>query len=206
MTIYAVDTLPQGMPYLVMQYIAGKSVQDLIDGGQAPELAEILRIGSQAAGAALAGALHAQGLVHRDIKPANILLENGVERVKITDFGLAWAVDDDTISRSGVRWHAAIHVARTGPAASPSITGPTCSAWAAPSTPSAPASPPPRPFQHGHPEEGLRGHRRGRSEADYRDPSLAGHDHQAAVRAGRPAKRYRPGGRGRRPAGLLPGP
>ncbi len=99
-TIYAVDTLPQGIPYLVMQYIAGKSVQDLIDGGQAPELAEILRIGSQAA-SALAAA-HAQGLIHRDIKPANILLENGVERVKITDFGLARAVDDDTISRSGV--------------------------------------------------------------------------------------------------------
>ena len=99
-TIHAVDTLPQGVPYLVMQYIAGKSVQELIDRGKAPELAEILRIGSQAAGALAAA--HAQGLIHRDIKPANILLENGVERVKITDFGLARAVDDDTISQSGV--------------------------------------------------------------------------------------------------------
>ena len=99
-TIHAVDTLPQGVPYLVMQYIAGKSVQELIDRGRAPELPEILRIGSQAA-RALAAA-HAQGLIHRDIKPANILLENGVERVKITDFGLARAVDDNTISHSGV--------------------------------------------------------------------------------------------------------
>ncbi len=99
-TIYAVDTLPQGVPYLVMQYIAGKSLQDLIDGGRAPELTEILRIGSQAAGALAAA--HAQALIHRDIKPANILLENGVERVKITDFGLARAVDYDTISHSGV--------------------------------------------------------------------------------------------------------
>jgi serine/threonine protein kinase/Tol biopolymer transport system component len=99
-TIHAVDTLPQGVPYLVMQYVAGKSVQELIDRGKAPELAEILRIGSQAA-IALAAA-HAQGLIHRDIKPANILLENGVERVKITDFGLARAVDDATMTQSGV--------------------------------------------------------------------------------------------------------
>ena len=98
--IHAVDTSPKGVPYLVMQYIAGKSVQELIDRGKAPELVEILRIGSQAAGALAAA--HAQGLIHRDIKPANILLENGVERVKITDFGLARAVDDATMTRSGV--------------------------------------------------------------------------------------------------------
>ena len=48
---------------------------------------EVLRIGMQVA-AGLAAA-HAQGLTHRDIKPANILLENSVQRVKITDFGLA---------------------------------------------------------------------------------------------------------------------
>ena len=47
-------------------------------------------------------AAHAQGLVHRDIKPANILLENGVERVKITDFGLARAADDASLTQSGV--------------------------------------------------------------------------------------------------------
>jgi len=53
------------------------------------------------AAAGLAAA-HAQGLVHRDIKPANILLENGVERVRITDFGLARAVDDVSQTQSGV--------------------------------------------------------------------------------------------------------
>ena len=46
-------------------------------------------------------AAHAQGLVHRDIKPANILLENGIERVKITDFGLARSVDDVRITQAG---------------------------------------------------------------------------------------------------------
>ena len=61
-------------------------------------LKDILRIGIQIA-AGLAAA-HAQGLVHRDIKPANILLENGKERVLITDFGLARAVDDASFTRS----------------------------------------------------------------------------------------------------------
>jgi uncharacterized protein (TIGR03067 family) len=97
-TIHAVDEA-NGLPYLVMQYIDGMSLQDRIDRVGALELKEILRIGAQAA-SGLAAA-HAQGLIHRDIKPANILLENGVQRVKITDFGLARAIDDASVTQSG---------------------------------------------------------------------------------------------------------
>ncbi|HEV3146633.1 MAG TPA: TIGR03067 domain-containing protein, partial [Gemmataceae bacterium] len=87
-------------PYLVMQLIEGVSLQERLDKTGPLELKQILRIGLQTA-RGLAAA-HAQGLVHRDIKPANILLENGVERVKITDFGLARAVDDASVTTSGV--------------------------------------------------------------------------------------------------------
>ena len=89
-----------GLPYLVMEYIAGRSLQDRLDKGGPLDVAEVLRIGRQAA-EGLAAA-HAQGLVHRDVKPANILLENGVERVKLTDFGLARAADDASLTQSGV--------------------------------------------------------------------------------------------------------
>jgi serine/threonine-protein kinase len=89
-----------GLPYLVMPYIRGSSLQKRLDAQGTFTTAEILRIGMQTA-AALAAA-HAQGLVHRDIKPANILLEDGVERLTITDFGLARAADDASLTRSGV--------------------------------------------------------------------------------------------------------
>jgi len=98
-SIHAVDEA-KGLPYFVMQYIAGRSLQQRIDDSGALEVKEILRIGMQTA-SGLAAA-HAQGLVHRDIKPANILLENGVERVKITDFGLARAVDGNRVTQTGV--------------------------------------------------------------------------------------------------------
>ncbi len=88
------------LPYLVMPYVRGRSLQKRLDDHGHMELKEVLRVGCQVA-AGLAAA-HAQGLVHRDIKPANILLEDGVERVTITDFGLARAVDDATLTRSGV--------------------------------------------------------------------------------------------------------
>ncbi|MGI8977829.1 MAG: protein kinase domain-containing protein [Pirellulaceae bacterium] len=90
----------ESLPYLVMPYVRGTSLQRRLDREGSLSLQEVLRIGSQIA-AGLAAA-HAQGLVHRDIKPANILLEDGVERVTITDFGLARAVDDATITHSGV--------------------------------------------------------------------------------------------------------
>jgi serine/threonine protein kinase len=96
--VYAVNA-ESSPPFLVMAFIAGQSLQERIDRNGPLEIKEVLRIGMQTA-AGLAAA-HAQGLVHRDIKPANIMLENGIERVRITDFGLARAVDDGTVTIKG---------------------------------------------------------------------------------------------------------
>src|SRR5262249_529363 len=98
-TVHAVDQV-NGVPFLVMQHVAGESLADRLDReGQLP-FADIVRIGAQVA-RGLAAA-HAKGLVHRDIKPANILLEEGTGRARLADFGLARAVGDVSLTATGV--------------------------------------------------------------------------------------------------------
>ncbi|MBS0260662.1 MAG: protein kinase, partial [Planctomycetes bacterium] len=97
--IYAVEEEP--IPYLVMEYIPGQTLQQRLDAQGPLEVSDMLRIGQQVA-AGLAAA-HAAQLIHRDIKPANILLTGGAQdRAKISDFGLARAVDDATLTSSGL--------------------------------------------------------------------------------------------------------
>lgn len=96
--IHDVDT-SRKVPFLVMPFLSGRSLQERLDAEGTLALEEVLRIALQTA-RGLAAA-HDQGLIHRDIKPANILLENGVQRVRISDFGLARAVDDATQTQSG---------------------------------------------------------------------------------------------------------
>jgi hypothetical protein len=97
--IHAVcDDVP--VPYLVTEFIDGCNLDALLRRGGPLEVKEILRIGIQVA-RGLAAA-HKHGLVHRDVKPGNILLENGVQRVKLTDFGLARAADDPSLTELGL--------------------------------------------------------------------------------------------------------
>ena len=97
--IHAVDA-SHHPPYLVMPFVPGESLQQRLTRQGPLDVVDTLRIGQQVA-EGLAAA-HAQGLVHRDIKPGNILLERNVERVLLTDFGLARAADDASLTRSGV--------------------------------------------------------------------------------------------------------
>jgi WD40 repeat protein len=86
-----------GLPFLVMEYFPGTTLQERLERGGPLAVDEVVRVGREVAeGLATA---HALGLVHRDVKPANILLEGG--RAKITDFGLARAAGDDAITCSG---------------------------------------------------------------------------------------------------------
>jgi serine/threonine protein kinase len=88
------------VPYLVMEFIDGCTLEAGLRRGGPLEVKEVLRIGIQVA-SGLAAA-HQHGLIHRDVKPANVLLENGVQRVKLTDFGLARAADDASLTQSGL--------------------------------------------------------------------------------------------------------
>ena len=86
--------------YFVMQYVAGESLQQRVDRDGPLDVKDVLRIASQTAAGLQAA--HDQGLIHRDVKPANIMLEDSVDRVVISDFGLARTADDASITRSGV--------------------------------------------------------------------------------------------------------
>ncbi len=76
-----------GVPYIVMDYIDGEDVQQLIDGHGALDTVSALKVTRDVAGAM--GALHERGIIHRDLKPANIMVERESGRVLLTDLGIA---------------------------------------------------------------------------------------------------------------------
>jgi len=84
-TVHDRFTDEKGTPWIVMEFVPGRSLaQEIADGGRlSPE--RTARIGAWIADALAAA--HEAGIVHRDIKPANILLDG--ERVVLTDFGIA---------------------------------------------------------------------------------------------------------------------
>jgi formylglycine-generating enzyme required for sulfatase activity len=84
----------RGVPFIVMPFLQGEPLDERLKGAKILPVAEVLRIGREAA-EGLAAA-HKRGLIHRDIKPANLWLQGEKARVKILDFGLARAVADAT--------------------------------------------------------------------------------------------------------------
>ena len=98
--IHAVEE-QAGIPFLVMELVTGPSLRDRIAELKKLPPIEVIRLGAQIA-SGLAAA-HAQGVVHRDIKPGNIMLEKSLDRVKITDFGLARvAIDNIELTSRGM--------------------------------------------------------------------------------------------------------
>ncbi|MDE0572090.1 Stk1 family PASTA domain-containing Ser/Thr kinase [Demequina sp. B12] len=85
------DGNPQAVPYIVMEYVEGHTVRDILKGDVAAPIDEAVEIASGVL-TALDYAHHA-GLVHRDIKPANVML-TPTGAVKVMDFGIARALAD----------------------------------------------------------------------------------------------------------------
>ncbi|KAB3535228.1 Stk1 family PASTA domain-containing Ser/Thr kinase [Alkaliphilus pronyensis] len=88
----------EGIYYIVMEYVAGKTLKEVIKERAPLTLNEIIDYGKQIA-YALKHA-HNNHIVHRDIKPHNILITSD-NRAKVTDFGIALAATSSTITNAG---------------------------------------------------------------------------------------------------------
>jgi serine/threonine protein kinase len=90
-----VDLLENGTPFMVMEYLTGTDLSDVIDSGATMPVEQAVDFALQA----LSGldAAHALGLVHRDLKPSNLFLvsrTDGSRRVKLLDFGISKVMDE----------------------------------------------------------------------------------------------------------------
>ncbi|MFF0158821.1 protein kinase [Streptomyces sp. NPDC005263] len=86
-------------PYIVMELIEGVSLAERIAAHGPVSADEAARIGVALLGALRAA--HRAGVLHRDIKPANVLVEDGTERVVLTDFGIAQVAGATTLTETG---------------------------------------------------------------------------------------------------------
>ncbi len=89
--LYDADTLPDGTPWFVMEYVDGLPLTEHCVATSAP-VAERIRL-FRAVVAAVDHA-HAHGVIHRDLKPSNILVKSDGS-VRLLDFGIAKAVDPE---------------------------------------------------------------------------------------------------------------
>ncbi len=83
--------------YIVMEYVAGRSLDDLLHEGRPLDVLDALRIAERVADALAAA--HAIGILHRDVKPANVMVAHD-GTVKVLDFGIARRLDGTTITQA----------------------------------------------------------------------------------------------------------
>jgi len=107
-TIYDVGEA-DGLAYIAMEYLHGKTLRDLMNKGPMP-LDLALDTALQMA-EALAFA-HEHGVIHRDIKPANVVVAGGRGRIKLTDFGIAHFVNSDHTQAGQMLRRATCHLSR----------------------------------------------------------------------------------------------
>ncbi|MCW5823339.1 MAG: serine/threonine protein kinase [Cyanobacteria bacterium TGS_CYA1] len=95
-SVYDFGYGPNGEPYLVMDFLEGKSLEDIIERQGPISLDRFLHIFSQVCQAL--SYIHSRSIIHRDLKPSNIMLvktQSSDEFVKLVDFGIAKVIGDD---------------------------------------------------------------------------------------------------------------
>jgi tRNA A-37 threonylcarbamoyl transferase component Bud32 len=94
--IYRVGRLAGDVPYMVMEYIDGRTVRDILDSGTAFQYPEARKLLASVAAALCAA--HDRGIVHRDVRPGNVFVENRTGRAVIGDFGIAALLESGAAS------------------------------------------------------------------------------------------------------------
>ena len=102
---YGVGT-HDGMPYLVMEYVEGHTLKDLIEKNGALPVRTSIGITCQILDAL--SAAHAHGIIHRDVKPQNVIVTDK-GRVKLADFGIAREVKATTMTFTGQKVLGSVH-------------------------------------------------------------------------------------------------
>jgi serine/threonine protein kinase len=95
-TVFDFDQADDGSLYIVMEYIDGHNLSDVIRN-EPMDLATALQLAIQIAGGL--SAAHRAGVIHRDIKPENIMVVGGGKEVKLMDFGIARLREPSTTTR-----------------------------------------------------------------------------------------------------------
>ncbi|WOX14713.1 serine/threonine-protein kinase [Streptomyces sp. N50] len=88
----------EGRPCIVMEYVPGPTLAELLEDGRTLPYQEAARIGLGMVAALRAA--HAAGVLHRDVKPGNVLLGAG-DRLVLTDFGIAMTDGTSTLTKTG---------------------------------------------------------------------------------------------------------
>jgi serine/threonine protein kinase len=86
-TVYRVGRLQGGTPFIVMEYVEGRTLADLVEARGPFSVADARVILAAVAGALAAA--HRKGIVHRDVRPSNVLWETETNRLVLMDFGTA---------------------------------------------------------------------------------------------------------------------
>ncbi len=102
---YGVGT-HDGLPYLVMEYVEGRTLKDLIEKNGALPIRTAIGITCQILDAL--SAAHTHGIIHRDVKPQNVIVTDK-GRVKLADFGIAREVKATTVTFSGQKVLGSVH-------------------------------------------------------------------------------------------------